>query len=52
MSATASSMVFGDDASRLPRWVNTVLVIVLGWAVAVLLIKLMPAPATDYNSSA
>ncbi len=52
MSATASSMVFGDNPSRLPRWVNTILVIVLGWAIAVLCMKLLPMPETDYRSSA
>ncbi len=51
MSTIASSMVFGDNASRLPRWVNTVLVIVLGWALAVLCMKLLPTPAIDYTSS-
>jgi len=51
MSATASSMVFADKASRIPRWVNTLLVIVLGWALAVLSMKLLPAPETDYRSS-
>lgn len=51
MSTIASSMVFGNNASRLPRWVNTVLVILLGWALAVLCMKLLPTPATDYTSS-
>lgn len=51
MSATASSMVFAEKPSRLPRWVNTLLVIVLGWAVAVLVMKLIPEPATDYRSN-
>lgn len=44
MSATASSMQFAGQPARLPRWVNTLLVIVLGWALAVLTMKLLPQP--------
>jgi len=51
MSATSNSLVFDDKLSRLPRWVNTVLVILLGWAIAVLCMKLLPTPATDYTGS-
>jgi len=51
MSATASSMVFAGKPSRLPRWVNTLLVIALGWALAVLSLKLLPASETDNIST-
>lgn len=50
MSATARSMQFADKPSRLPRWVNTLLVIVLGWALAVLTMKLLPQPETNFRS--
>lgn len=52
MSATASSMVFADKPSRLPRWTNTILVIALGWALAVLSMKLLPAPEANYSNAA
>ena len=48
MSATSASMRFADKPSRLPKWVNTLLVIVLGWALAVLTMKLLPQPALAY----
>lgn len=51
MSATAGSMQFADKSSRLPRWVNTLLVIVLGWALAVLTMKLLPQAETNFRSS-
>ncbi len=43
MSATASSMVFKDEPARLPKWMNTLLVIALGWALAVLTMKALMA---------
>jgi len=51
MSATAGSMQFADKPSRLPRWVNTLLVIVLGWALAVLSMKLLPQAEINYRSN-
>jgi len=51
MSATANSMVFAEKPARLPRWVNTLLVIALGWALAVLSMKLLPAPEINYRSN-
>jgi len=50
MSATAGSMQFADKPSRLPRWVNTLLVIVLGWALAVLTMKLLPQAETNFRT--
>ena len=52
MNATVSSLVFSDNPSRLPRWINTVLVIVLGWAIAMLFIKLLPTTENDYTGPA
>lgn len=49
MSATAKSMQFADKPSRLPRWVNTLLVILLGWALAVLTLKLLPQAEAETN---
>ncbi len=51
MSATASSMQFADKPSRLPRWVNTLLVIVLGWALAVLTMKLLPQEEINFRTN-
>ena len=48
-------MGFTDKPARLPRWVNTLLVIALGWALAVLSMKLLPVflpmPETDYRTN-
>jgi len=52
MSATARSMQFADKATRLPRWVNTILVIVLGWALAVLTMKLLPQAENNFSTDA
>jgi len=43
-------MQFADKPSRLPRWVNTLLVIVLGWALAVLTMKLLPQAETNFRT--
>lgn len=51
MSATASSTVFTEEQTRLPRWVNTLLVIALGWALAVLTIKLFFTVETSFTSA-
>lgn len=50
MSATARSMQFADKPSRLPRWVNTILVIVLGWALAVLSMQLLPKAEKNFTT--
>jgi len=52
MSATANSMGFTDKPARLPKWVNTILVIILGWALAVLTMKMLPASEQTYMSTA
>ncbi len=52
MSATTNATQYSDKPSRLPRWVNTLLVIALGWALAVLSLKLLPAPAMAFQSAA
>ena len=45
MSATASSMGATDKPARLPRLVNTLLVIAIGVALAVVSLKLLPSSA-------
>jgi general secretion pathway protein C len=45
MSASASSLATSDKAATLPKVVNTLLVAVLGIALAFLSIKLLPAPS-------
>ncbi len=52
MSPTTNATQYADKPSRLPRWVNTLLVIALGWALAVLSLKLLPAPAMAFPSAA
>jgi len=51
MSVTTASTRFANNPSRLPKWVNTLLVIVLGWALAVLTLKLLPQPPVAYEST-
>ena len=46
MSANSASMSYNNKPSKLPRWVNTLLVIALGWALAILTIKLIPTAAS------
>lgn len=43
MPAAANKKV--SWSNRLPRWINTLLVILIGWALAVLTLKLLPQPA-------
>jgi len=43
MSATTASMSYNNTPSKLPRWVNALLVIAIGWALATLTIKLIPS---------
>ena len=45
MSATASSLAATEKPARLPRLVNTFLVMGIGVALALVTLKLMPAPA-------
>lgn len=45
MSATAATALISTSNTVLPKWVNTLLVIALAWALAVLTLKLMPTPA-------
>ncbi|MEE9320912.1 MAG: type II secretion system protein GspC [Granulosicoccus sp.] len=58
MSTTASSLSFTDKPSRLPRWVNNLLVIALGISLALLTFKLLPqsvptgAKAVDFDRTA
>ncbi len=42
MSATSASLLLDKQQQKLPRWVNTLLVILLGWALAVLTMKMLP----------
>lgn len=51
MSATAGSMQFADKPSRLPRWANVLLVILLGWALAALTMKLLPQAETEFKTA-
>lgn len=44
MSATAATTLLANSNSVLPKWVNTLLVIMLGWALATLTLKLLPSP--------
>lgn len=44
MSATTAATLFASSPSRLPRWVNTLLVVLMGYALAVVTLKLLPAP--------
>jgi len=52
MSATATATQYSNKPSKLPRWVNALLVIALGWALAVLSLKLLPAPAMAFTNVA
>lgn len=53
MSATTGSMTFNDQPARLPKWANTLLVIALGWALAVLMIKFFfPVSVSSNNTVA
>jgi len=48
MSATSASTRLANNQNRLPKWVNTLLVIVIGWALAMLTMKLLPQPAMTF----
>ncbi|MBX2835376.1 MAG: hypothetical protein KTR35_00895 [Gammaproteobacteria bacterium] len=47
MSATTASTLLAKSSRVLPKWANTLLVVVLGWALAVLTLNLLPRPALE-----
>lgn len=47
MSATAATALLTKSNAVLPKWVNTLLVIALGWALANLTLKFLPTPALN-----
>lgn len=51
MDAVVNSFRAADVVARHPKWANVLLVIALGWALAVLTLKFLPKSEINYRSS-